>query len=152
MSNDRVKENARRLADVLFRYSGVPVVNQCMSRHLNYDPGQLMTDMRDLYKYLFDTPEDQIMLQKPCHFCDNARVNPDFNDHNDLHYMTIGRCNDGFGIYLGAGDAKPLRIEFDKWDIREQRYATVGRYYPKNCPECGRRLSEYERKEKGHYS
>lgn len=83
-------------------------------------------------------------MLKPCYRCDNARLNDELSDNNDFAYFTIGECVKGFRIMLGSGNGKPLRIEFEQWDDSRKQWVTVGAYHPKNCPECGRPIIEYE--------
>lgn len=107
-----------------------------------------------LYKLDGDCCEEDCFIKKvasvftmqflqPCDFCDNGRLNDDLDDDNDLFYCGIGDCVDGYRIMLGSGDGKPLRIEFDRWDEKVKIWVTVGCYFPKNCPECGREIFEY---------
>lgn len=80
---------------------------------------------------------------KPCYMCDNARVNSELTDDNDLSYISVGKALDGFNIMIGAGNNRPLRIEFEKWDKTRNEMVVVGRYYPDYCPNCGRKIQEY---------
>lgn len=80
---------------------------------------------------------------KPCHICDNARLNDELTDKNDLHYIGVGKTSPDFRIMIGSGDGKPLRIEFEKWNDKINQWVLVGRYCPKYCPECGREIIEY---------
>lgn len=79
---------------------------------------------------------------KPCGFCVNARVDDDLTDDNDFSSMAVGSSAIGYRILISSGFGKPVRIEFDQWN--RDNWSTVGRYYPKYCPECGRKLDEYE--------
>lgn len=92
--------------------------------------------------------EAQETPKSPCFLCDNARVNDDLTDRNDLHYRTVGDSDDGFRVMVGAGWGRPLRILFEQrrrvhpsWS--EESWVTVGIYEPKFCPNCGRELWEY---------
>lgn len=94
-----------------------------------------------------------------CNFCFNARVyepsteedlycNP-LTDENDLSFHGVGDSQDtanGYRVMIASGAGKPLRIEFDWWFDKRKEWVNVSRYYPKYCPECGRRLDEYEKK------
>lgn len=84
----------------------------------------------------------------PCRFCNNARVarDPDLNDNNDLSfYPTAGSfANPGYRMIIGAGGGKPVRLLFENLDGRRGWLPCV-EYRPRFCPECGRRLDEYEK-------
>lgn len=84
----------------------------------------------------------------PCPLCDNARVNGELTDENDLHYRTVGVSEDGFRVMVGAGGGRPMRILFEQRrrahpNRNEEAWMTVGIYEPKFCPNCGRELREY---------
>lgn len=49
---NRMKENAHRLAGVLERYSEDDNTVKQLAALLNYLPGQLRTDMRDVLRYI----------------------------------------------------------------------------------------------------
>lgn len=94
-----------------------------------------------------------------CHVCFNARVCPPsddpyedvLTDENDLSYIGVGdsgRTIKGRRIMIGSGGGKPLRIQFDEWIESVKEWHTTAEYYPKFCPECGRRLDEYEELER----
>lgn len=94
-----------------------------------------------------------------CHFCYNAHVwakeshleedyfDEGLHDGNDSSSSTIGKSADGIQIYLNSGGGKPLNIEVCQWI--NDRWHTIGYYYPKFCPECGRPLDEYNIDERG---
>lgn len=79
---------------------------------------------------------------KPCYICNNALVDDELSSDNDLAYYGCGNACKGNTIRLASGNRKPVRIEFDEWN--KDHWSTVGIYYPKFCPECGRRLDEYK--------
>lgn len=93
---------------------------------------------------------------KYCRFCFNSRIyqkteddwfcDP-FTDENDSCSIGVGSAAKDTRIMISSGYGKPTRIEFDEWinDCRE--WITYARYYPKYCPECGRKIDEYERSE-----
>lgn len=95
-----------------------------------------------------------------CNICFNSRVYEEpeddyfstpLTDDNDLSYHGIrdrGDAADGRRIMIASGGGKPLRIQFDEWFEKGRRWITSAEYYPKYCPECGRRLDEYEIKNK----
>ena len=86
-------------------------------------------------------------LSKTCDFCTNGRTHEDLTDDNDYGSIVINgyRTEDkGYRLMLTYGWGKPLRIETDVWNDKRQEWSLhVLQYYPKFCPECGRRLSEY---------
>lgn len=86
-------------------------------------------------------------FEEPCEFCDNGRTNDDLDDDNDYGSISIDgyRIEDkGYRLMLTYGWSKPLRIEADVWNDKRKEWSLhVLQYYPKFCPECGRRLSEY---------
>lgn len=99
-----------------------------------------------------------------CHFCFNAHVwakephieedyyESSLDNSNDFSSSTIGTtCGlpNGYPhqIYLNSGGGKAINIEVCEWYYG--RWHTVGVYYPKFCPECGRKLDEYVIAERG---
>lgn len=86
-------------------------------------------------------------FEEPCDFCTNGRTHEELNDDNDYGSHTIDgyRIEDqGYRLMLTYGWGKPLRIEADVWNDKRKEWSLhVLQYYPKFCPECGRRLSEY---------
>lgn len=95
-----------------------------------------------------------------CKFCFNAYVwkslpheeeeyfDGGLDNDNDGHSVTIGNAPMTYQMYFNSGMGKPCEIEFCKWGNND-RWNTIGRYYPKYCPECGRELSEYKINERG---
>lgn len=100
-----------------------------------------------------------------CPFCFNAYVyskqpqddlfDEGLNDTNDSSSATIGRSGDCVCMYLNTGNGEATNIEVCQWvtDIdatpHSGRWHTVAKYYPKYCPECGRKLEEYQVGERG---
>ena len=100
-----------------------------------------------------------------CSFCYNAHVwekephnEEDYFDtwltnENDGSSITIGNTASGFQLFLNSGGGVPVNIELCQYRDNGYRgqpgWATIGRYYPKFCPECGRKLDEYEISERG---
>lgn len=90
-----------------------------------------------------------------CNFCFNARVYEPTED-NLLTGNTLDDTNDSSSIVVGehmrpyrsiminSGNGEPLNIEFLEWAPTRERWETVGKYYPKYCPECGRKIDEYD--------
>ena len=94
-----------------------------------------------------------------CHFCFNAYVwakephNEDdyFNylhDDNDGSSCSIGFSGKNYSLYFNSGMGKPCNIEVCTWGENNQ-WHPVAIYYPKFCPECGRKLDEYDICERG---
>lgn len=95
-----------------------------------------------------------------CHFCYNAHVwakepkteddyfSNGLDDTNDGSSCSIGRSTSNFSIMFNAGMGRPCEIEFRKW-CDDNLWHTIGYYYPKFCPECGRKLDEYLIDERG---
>lgn len=89
----------------------------------------------------------EAFINKPCHMCDNARVNSELTDDTDLSFFSVGKSDDGFRIMVGSGDNKPVRIEFDNWSEDRKVWLIKGLYHPNYCPNCGRKLDEYKKLE-----
>ena len=95
-----------------------------------------------------------------CSFCFNAYVattlpEPEDNyfdneltDDNDFSSATIGFSGHSHQMYFNSGGGKACNIEVCEWG-EDSRWHTVGYYYPKFCPECGRPLDEYKIDERG---
>ena len=82
---------------------------------------------------------------EPCWYCDNAKLNEELTDSNDYHASVIGSYSRECRFTLCSGWGQPLRIEIDSWNEDKKYWQTIGRYYPKHCPECGRKIVEYKR-------
>ena len=93
------------------------------------------------------------MNKQYCKFCFNARIyEPDeddlydpnpLTDENDSSSCGVGHSGAGVRMMISSGYGEPVRIEADKFIELRQEWITVAKYYPKYCPECGRRLNEY---------
>lgn len=94
---------------------------------------------------------------KYCKYCFNARIykptdeelmDPsatELTDENDFSSCSVGHCHSKERRFMiNSGDGRPVNIEFELLDNRTKEWYIVGRYYPKYCPECGRRLDEYD--------
>jgi hypothetical protein len=95
-----------------------------------------------------------------CHFCFNAHVwaklphdeedyfGEGLHDDNDGSSCGIGYSVPNYKIYFNSGMGVPCNIEVSRWHP-ENGWCPVSRYYPKFCPECGRKLDEYQIDERG---
>lgn len=104
-----------------------------------------------------DTSDVEVIERPPyCKFCFNARVyqpteddlltGNTLDDTNDSSSIVVGENMRPYrSIMINSGNGEPLNIEFLEWAVTRDRWETVGKYYPKFCPECGRRLDEYEK-------
>lgn len=104
-----------------------------------------------------DTSDVEVIERPPyCKFCFNARVyqpteddlltGNTLDDTNDSSSFVVGENMRPYrSIMINSGNGEPLNIEFLEWAVTRERWETVGKYYPKFCPECGRRLDEYEK-------
>ncbi len=84
-----------------------------------------------------------------CRFCENNRTNPEWElDEEQVSYaMTIGDTEKGYRIMFDKNPYRPLEITFDTWNdqLKTPQWIQVGSYFPKYCPECGRKIDEYDR-------
>lgn len=83
-----------------------------------------------------------------CRFCDNARINENLTDENDYSAISVGHCMDGFRMMFCSGFGMPPRFEIEQKrnnNNKEEMYV-IGEYRLKYCPNCGRKIFEYERK------
>ena len=81
---------------------------------------------------------------KYCNFCCNSRVEPELDDNNDFSSFSIGRSAPLSRLMLSSCCGKPVRFEVEYWSKDHEQWFECGCYYPKYCPECGRKLDEYE--------
>lgn len=89
-----------------------------------------------------------------CEYCFNARVYDDpsneydetpLTDTNDFSSHSVGTSLQKHRLMISSGCGKPLRIEVDHWNEQREEWVTVGRYTPNYCPNCGRKLDEYNK-------
>lgn len=81
-------------------------------------------------------------MSEPCRMCYNARLDDELTDENDFSAISIGSCSNGYRMMLCSGYGRPLRIEVEKWDEKAGWYK-IGEYNPEYCPNCGRKIEEY---------
>lgn len=78
-----------------------------------------------------------------CYMCNNAKIDSLLTDENDYSSCTLGDSAEGVRMMLSSGWNRPLRIEIQEYIIKDG-WCTVGIYFPKFCPNCGRKIVEYE--------
>lgn len=95
--------------------------------------------------------------QPYCKYCFNARIykpteeelmDPfatELTDENDSSSCGVGHATSHLRYMISSGHGDPVRIEIDEFIDKYQEWRTVGKYYPKYCPECGRKLDEYDK-------
>lgn len=94
-----------------------------------------------------------------CNFCFNAHVydqipkkEEDYenflDDANDFSSCSIGSSDKYISLMLNTGHGEATNIEVRKWG-KDSCWHSVAVYYPKYCPECGRKLDEYHVDERG---
>lgn len=87
---------------------------------------------------------DYEKAKEHCRWCNNCKVDHHLNEENDFHAGTVGDTAPRYQIMIETGNRDSCRIEFNCWDDKTKMWHTVGRYYPKYCPECGRKIEEYK--------
>lgn len=96
-------------------------------------------DKQPYYKYCFNArvyePTEEEMMDP---------FATELTDENDSSSCGVGTSCNNTRFMISSGHGEPVRIEIDKFFEDYQEWHTVGKYYPKYCPECGRRLDEYE--------
>lgn len=84
-----------------------------------------------------------------CKFCANNRTNPEWELEEDqvFYAMSVGKSENSTRIMFVKNPNEPLMLEVSRWNdkINPQQWQPVGYYYPKFCPECGRKIDEYDR-------
>ena len=134
-----------------------------MSYALAYDPcfncnkKDVMCSMCELTYHRNKQFIDEEAKPPYCKYCFNARIykptdeelmDPlytELTDENDSSSCCIGISYNNTRLMISSGHGEPVRIEIDKFFEDYQEWHTVGRYYPKYCPGCGRRLDEYDK-------
>ena len=88
--------------------------------------------------------------KKPCEMCDSARVNSKLDKYDDYSIHSIGSTSHRLRRFvLCSGRGEPVRINYEMYDVEVSRWRLYGTYYPKYCPNCGRRLFEYFIQDRG---
>ena len=83
---------------------------------------------------------------KPCHICNNARVDADLADDNDLSYSSVGFALAGCRMMFRSGGRKPLCLRVE--ELTEGCWELIAYYRPRFCPNCGRPIVEYPERSK----
>lgn len=80
-----------------------------------------------------------------CRWCNNYRTDHNLNPDNDMHAGTVGITSPHYQIMYCTGNHDAPRIEYNRWDDKgaTPMWHTMGIYYPKYCPECGRKIDEW---------
>ena len=135
------------------------VDNICKLRHINCcfpsDDCKHYKTLATIVSEAIHVPEEKTK-QPYCKYCFNARVykptDDEFmdpfatylTDENDFSSYSVGHCHSKERRFMiNSGNGHPVNIEFELLDNRTKEWYTVGKYYPKYCPECGRKLDEY---------
>lgn len=120
---------------------------------------KIMETCPQIIKTIIPDTKKEVKHPSYCRYCFNARVyeptekelidpwSTELTDDNDLSYHGVGAAGNTSKhtrIMIASGGGKSARVQFDAylgdgWD-------TYAEYYPKYCPECGRRLDEYDEK------
>lgn len=75
--------------------------------------------------------------------CDKEEEECTLTDENDLSYISIGEMSKEHSMFIASGGGRPVRLIVQKVDEVKAENMLVGIYYPKYCPNCGRKLTEY---------
>jgi hypothetical protein len=134
-----------------------------MSDALGYDPcfkcdkKDILCSMCELTYHRNKQIVDEEDKPTYCKYCFNARVykpteeelmDPfatELTDENDSSSCGVGHCfSRNRRFMINSGHGHPVNITFEEWTEKMPEWHRVGIYYPKCCPECGRRLDEYD--------
>ena len=75
-----------------------------------------------------------------CHMCLSADIDPELTSSNDLSYVGVGSCENGYRLMLKSGAGKPTEIEVEQFSQQDREWHLIGFYRPQYCPNCGRKL------------
>ena len=91
--------------------------------------------------YAGDFGKGQTLSKEPCYMCESARVSFDLEDGFDYSVIGVGDTASRHRRFMiCSGNNQPVHLEFEMFDNKFKRWVLYGRYYPKFCPNCGRRL------------
>lgn len=77
-----------------------------------------------------------------CTYCDNARINDELEENNDMSIITLGyNLKESARLCFISGNNKPPRITLEIF--KNDRWSIIIIYYPSYCPICGRKIIEY---------
>ena len=71
-----------------------------------------------------------------CYVCKNAHTDPSLSPDDDLSYVSVGECDDGYRAFIRTGDSRNTAL------IVEHGNKLIWAYHPLYCPNCGRCLIE----------
>lgn len=90
-----------------------------------------------------------------CRFCANNRTNPEWElDEEQCSYaLSCGKADTKYRLMFDKNPHEPLLIIAERWNekLNPPIWQLVGYYYPKFCPECGRKIDEYKRERFDNY-
>ena len=84
-------------------------------------------------------------MNQGCRYCYDHTTDPELTEENDFSSIQIGNSAQHILMFISTGGTRSPRI--DVWQrFPSDQYTAenkmVGIYYPKYCPECGRKLRE----------
>ena len=97
----------------------------------------------DGYSHIMKICDSAKEMSQPCDMCNNAKIDARLTDKNDYSSCILGDSAEGLRMMLSSGWGRPLRIELQEYDVKNG-WLTYGIYFPKFCPNCGRKIVEYE--------
>ena len=83
---------------------------------------------------------------KDCDFCKNAFTDLRFDKENDLSYLSIGQCENGFSAFIRATSVykPPIQILVQQYRNDLKHNVDIFCFTPAYCPMCGRKITENE--------
>ena len=117
-----------------------------LSRYFDVTVTGVHIDLSENKGAWIEYAETDNSVPTPCGMCFNSRFDDELTDENDFASYSIGHPDKNYRMMYTSGYGKPPRIEFDAWNESCRRWDTVGVYFPKCCPECGREITEYNEK------